>query len=176
MAQVFRRAVPIFRYLDTVGDGSGTKEAIGNYSDAGDGVTEFKITPAAGEIFEINRMIISLSDVGSLDSDSYGNGITLTNGISVVLGNDTGVLYTLTNGDPIKTNSNWGHLCYDVNVLEFGQGNEHLVVRWTFTKGYGGPFTLDGDHGDYLAVILNDSFVGLTEHRFHVQGEEKAWY
>lgn len=173
MVVSFDRRIPVFRYMDTVGDGTGTKSATGIYATP----TEFKVVPAAGEVFELHRMIISLSDTaGSLDSGSYGNGIVLTNGIKVEIRNASGTIFALTNDRPVITNAEWGHLCYDVNVLNFGTGDEHLVVRWTFTKGYGGPFIVDGDKGEYFAVILEDNFSGLTEHLFHIQGESRGWY
>jgi hypothetical protein len=72
---------PISRYADTVGDGSGIKNAIGDYS--GETPTIFKIAPSAGEIYVINRLIPFLRDTGGLDADKYGNNITLTNGIVI---------------------------------------------------------------------------------------------
>ena len=156
----------LFRYLDTVGDGSGTKDAVGNYAGA---VEEFKIVPAAGEVMRIHRLIVSAIDTTGMDADKYGNGITLTNGIFVKTKNASGTILDLTDGEPILTNGAWAHLCYDADVKTWGSGNDHLVVRWTFSKS-GAPIRLVGDDGEYLSVDLNDSFAGLLGHFFMVQG------
>jgi len=159
---------PIYQYLDLVGDGSGQTNATDNYAGA---VEEFKIVPAATETFVIHRMIISLSDTKTLAADQYGKNITLANGIEVKVIDSAGDLFDLTNGVPITTNAEWGHLCYDVNVLNFGTNpaNEHLVVRWTFDKS-GQPLYLRGSKGEYLAVQLHDDLSGLLTHNFLVQG------
>jgi len=68
------------RFLDTNGDGTGTKSATGNYAES---PVSFFIQPPAGEVFRLNRMLVHIEDSGTFDSGSYGNGITLTNGITV---------------------------------------------------------------------------------------------
>lgn len=156
----------ISQFLDLVGDGSGVNNAVGTYGSP----TDFKITPASDEIYVISRLIVSLEDTVGMDADAYGNGITLTNGIAVAVKDGSGVVDALT--DPthlIKTNGAWAHYCYDTELLEWGSGNEHLVVRWTFSKS-GKPLVLRGHRGEFLAVTLNDTFTGLVGHHFLVQG------
>jgi hypothetical protein len=155
------------RYVDTIGDGSGDKQAIGDYS--GTSETVFKFAPGAGQVARVHRLMLQVEDVGTFDSAKYGNGITLANGISIATHDSTSELIDLTDGLPIKTNADWGRICYDVSVLTFGQGNEHLIARWTFSKA-GAPLRLDGDLGQYLGITLSDDFSGLVAHTFCLQG------
>ena len=95
----------IFRFLDTNGDGTGITNAIGNYNVT---PTEFFIKPLVGEVYEIDRLIIQIADNGSIDAGSYGNGISLTNGITLKKIDDLGnILIDLTNNAPILTNGAW---------------------------------------------------------------------
>ena len=155
------------RFADTNGDGSGTKNAVGNYSGA---PQKFCIAPEAGEIFKVERIIPFLKDSGSLDSDYYGNGIILTNGIQIKVVRFAGqpqetVLADITDGVPVKSNSDWKRLCFDQNISEYGTGNETAVWRYTFSKD-APAIVLDGDNKEEIQVILNDDFSGLVEHYF----------
>ncbi len=164
----------ISRYLDTVGDGSGTKNAIGDYSAA---VTEFKIQPAASLRFRIARLLVSVVDANGMRDDEYGNlGNALANGIQIqVKDTDGNVINDLTDGIPITTNGGWSHVCYDTQVFNIGAGEDHLLVRWTFSKS--GTFIALSDNY-YFAAILNDDFdeagTGLIGHYFMVQGYQRG--
>ena len=167
---------PIYRYLDTNGDGTGTKNAIGNYTGEdgtleipAEGVTSFFIQPAPGEIFRIQRMIVNVHDAQKFKPEEYGNLTALTNGIFVRVSNN-GTTLDLTDGVPVKTNGSWGALCFDAELYSAAAGNgDYLRVRWTFAaSGY--PIRLVGDNNDRLEVVLNDNFTGLLDHYFQVQG------
>ncbi len=154
----------LVRILDTIGNGSGTKNAIGNYGTA----TKFLIKPAAGEVFIIARMIGHVVDSGTFDSSKYGNSIVLTNGIKAgyTRGNKT---YDLMDGMAVKTNVDWAGVCYDINVSSFGSGDEYLDFRWTFSKS-GTWIELNGNDGDELWIELEDDFSDLIAQYFTVQG------
>jgi hypothetical protein len=155
----------ISRYLDTVGDGSGTKNANGDYSESEE---IFFITPSAGSTYDIARMIVSVYDTTGMQAQEYGNLATaLDPGIVVRVSNSEGVINDLTDGVPITTNSGWGALCYDVDVKSWGSGNELLVVRWTFAKS---GVDIHLSLNEKLEVVLNDDFQGLLSHQFMVQG------
>lgn len=157
----------LFRYLDTDGDGGGTKNANGDYSST---ATDFKLSPASGERFEIARLNVAIGDSGQIDSGKYGNNITLTNGITVAVKNAAGVIVDITDGVPVMRNPDWSHLAgVDALPMEWGTGVGKLVVRFTFERT-GVPLQLDGSSGEYLAVTLNDDFSGLSEHYFMAQG------
>lgn len=158
----------LVRILDTNGDGTGTTNANGNYASAAD---DFYIKPPVGTRYEIDRLIVFIQDTGAFDAELYGNGAILTNGISLLQLNFDGTTRVdLTGGLSIKSNADWGRLCYDVDVKTWGTGDEVLLARFTFSK-FGGPLTLDGDAGQSLVVRLNDNLSALVYHYFTVEGQ-----
>lgn len=157
----------IYRILDTNGDGTGTKNAIGDY----DGLnTKFYIKPPSNQDFALYRMIVYVKDAGTLDASSYGNGITLATGIKVRVADAGGVILDLFDGQTVKSNADWAGACYDVSISTFGTGDNYLHVRWTFAKS-GQPLIINGEKGEWLEVVLNDAFDGLLSHYFKVQGK-----
>lgn len=157
----------IYRFLDVNGDGTGTKEALGDYSGMAQEI--FYIQPPVNTTFVLSRMIVQIEDNGGFDSGLYGNSITLTNGIVVRVSDDMSVLTALTDTIPILTNSDWAAYCYDVALSEYGTGNNYAHVRWTFARS-GQPLILRGNYNERLEVVLNDDFSDLVGHRFQVQG------
>ena len=155
----------LVRILDTIGDGTGIKNANGDYSG---GATRFLIKPAVGEVFIIARMLGHIVDGGSFDSGSYGNGITLTNGIKVGYSCGSKTI-DLMDGLSVITNVDWAGVCYDIDRSNFGSGDEYLDFRWTFSKS-GTWIELNGNNGDELWIELEDNFEGLKGHYFTVQG------
>jgi len=125
----------------------------------------------AGQILRIARLLVHIEDATVWSAANYGNlAAALTVGITVHTEDSSGAtIIDLTNGDPVKSNADWGKFCYDVSYVAFGAGNDFLQARWTFTKS-GQYIRLDGDTGDNLAVVLNDNFSGLVTHKFLVQG------
>jgi len=158
-----------FRYLSTDGTTNGTKNAIGDYSDTGSGLTIFSIQPPDGVVYRCSRIMPFIEDAGSFDSGKYGNSVVLTNGIEVRVQDDSGTIIDMTDGVPIKTNPHWKRLCYDVDPSAYGTGNEAVGVRWTFTKA-GQYIRLDGSNNERLEVLLHDAFDDLVGHYFQVQG------
>ena len=154
------------RFLDTNGNGTGSTAVTGDYSSAQE---IFYIQPPAATVYRLARMIVYIQDTGAFDADGYGNGSALTNGIVVHKRDDSGVIDNLTAGIPIKSNSQWGRLCFDTSLSTYGTGDESLAVRWTFTKA-GQYLRLDGDSNERLEIVLDDSFLHLVDHTFLVQG------
>jgi hypothetical protein len=182
------------RFLDTNGDGTGTKNANGDYSDPAD---IFYLQPAAGKVIRLNRMIIHYEDTQGMTATEYGNlgaaltnGIVVriqddsgtisdltdgvpTNGIVVRIQDDSGTISDLTDGVPVKTNADWSRFCYDAQlsvwVSSGAPTNDVAQVRWTFGKS-GTMIRLDGDANERLEVVLSDSFTGLIDQYFMVQG------
>lgn len=154
----------IFRYLDTNGDGSGTKNANGDYSSVAD---EFYCQPDMSVY--INRLIISIEDTSGMQAQEYGNlGSELTNGWELKVTDASGsVKLDLTDGIAVKTNAQIGRNCYDVDVKTWGAGDELLVARWTFGAS-GAPLYLSAN--DKLSVTFNDDLSGLISHYFLIQG------
>ncbi len=159
--------VSIYRYLDDVGDGSGVKQATGDYS-----VTPkiFLLAPPPEDIVEVERMIIFIRAPGPIFADAYGPGIdALTNGIKVFRRSGVVDDIELTDGIPIKTNAGWRRDMYDGDPSDFGPGDDYMVSRWTFGR-VGAPIILHGVRGDTLEVLLNDDFSTLVEHTFKANG------
>ena len=157
----------IFKLLSSNGDGTGTVNAIGDYS-----VTPLSLKlKLTGTILpvEIERLIVMIQDTGAFDAEKYGNGITLTNGIRVYVRDITDAVIEELTMFPILSSGDWAGHCHDLNHFTFGTGDEIATVRWTFAKS-GAPVTIDFSKGQYLEALLNDDFTGLVKHRFGVQG------
>ena len=154
-----------FQMADTVGDGSGTANAVGDLS-AG---VEFKVLCGANELLQCHRVIVLIEDGGPLSADNYGNLAALTNGIDCYVKDPAGAIdYQLI--DPnltIKSNLLWSQYCYDVKEINFGSGNDGVAVRWTFAKA-GAPIQLEP--GWSLNFLCQDNLTGLVTHTFQVQG------
>jgi len=157
------------QFADTVGDGSGTINAIGDY----DTTSElFMITAGVEEHIIVTRCITSFTAAAITKADVYGDGTALPNGIVMfVMDKNSAIQYYLTDQNaPIKTNTDWAQLCFDFAVFTgFATGDDFLVARWTFEKS-GKPVELLP--GWSLAVLLQDDFsiLGLTEHNFFMHG------
>jgi len=153
----------VYRLLDTVGDGTGTKNATGDYSTP----QAFRISAPSGGLYMIERMIVHIRDAQALSADNYGNLAELTTGVSVKVYNGDTEDVDLTDGEPIKNHADWDGQCYDGKTTDFGSGNNFYTVRWTFSKA-GQPLYLHGDWN--LRVELADNLTGLIKHQFRVQG------
>ena len=111
-----------------------TISAIGDYSSA---VEQFIFSPVPNRTFVAHRMIVYIEDAGAPDSGFYGNSVVLTNGVSVVVRDAAdNLVVDVTGSEPVRTNAQWGALCYDVKTATFGQGNDAVMVRWTFAGGW----------------------------------------
>jgi len=151
-----------FKYLVDEAD-SDNKNANKDYNGS---AAEFTFT--ATENTKLERMIVYVEDAGGFDAGAYGNSVVLTNGISVEVVTHDGTQHIdLTDGLPIKTNAHWSRLCYDVNYIDYGTGNNAIAVRWTFAKS-GAPLYLP--IGYKLVVNVSDTLTGLVDHTFMVQG------
>lgn len=161
----------IYRYLDTVGDGSGIKTGIAEHATP----TPLKIVPAAGQVIEIERMIIFIRDT-AIDSNAYGATAAgaLSNGILVRCFRGDDVILDLLDGVPILTTGDWVRQCFDADTKDWAAaGNKLLTIRWQF-RGAGSPLQFHGDHNDSFQVLMDDDMRHLVDHRFMVQGRVVA--
>ena len=161
-------ANPFFRYLDTNGDGTGTKNANGDYSLVAD---DFYFQPTRA--CYIHRMLVFMEDTSGFTAEEYGNlGAALSNGYEVQLKDSSdGVQVDLTDGVVITTNSSLARTCYDANLKDWGTTptDEALVARWTFSRA-GIPLYMNAN--DKFVITFNDDLTGLLQHYFMVQGHE----
>lgn len=163
---------PISRYMDLVGDGSGADNI--TLQDGSTTPVIYKIKPGAGETFEVNRIIVSMTITANNPNSGYGGSATeLTNGLQlkVITGAAGGsTVWDITNGVPIKANHDWKNLCHDEIASTYGTTQSDLSYRYTFTKD-GRPIELSGDQGDEFQLIINDDMTAVTnlgEHRIRV--------
>ena len=156
---------PFRRYLDTNGDGTGTKSAIGDYSGAPE---EFFIQPPTDDVFALSMLLPSIGDAGKFGSSDYGAMSMLTNGILVQKTDSVGnVLEDLTDQVPIRCNGHWlanaGHATRDEDPAA---ADNWATVSWSL----GGRLPLVLRHEERFVVKLNDNFSGLTAHWFKIEG------
>ena len=160
----------VYRFLDTNGDGTGSIDAAVNGASTNQ---RFWISPplGGGVVFALERVIVFLSDSGSLDSGLYGNGINLGVGQGLLLQktsrDGTTVLNDLMAGQEIRTNLDWTKYAYDKSPFSYGSGEEGYAVRWTFSKA-GQSLYIHDDEA--LSLFVRGNLSGLNNHTFHVQG------
>ena len=161
------------RTPDTVGDGTGTKNA--NVNGATTAVV-FKINLPSTRWINLARMIVEVRDAGQFSAERYGfiaNG--LTNGIQVgrFLTADDSLSVDYLDGLPVKHNAAWGRHCYDTTLRTWGAGDQFLHARWTFSRA--GIFThMRSTDASYFGVKIRDDCTGLVEHYFTVQGYSRS--
>lgn len=157
---------PVFRFLDTLGNGLGTKDATGNYSSTD---TPFFIeTTDPKEQLVLHRVMCYVEDSGGSPSlATYGGLTALTDGIVCRVTYRDGTVIDLTNGVPIQSNSEWARICYDVEIATFPAGNNYVHARWTFARS-GWPIVLNAF--DKLEFVMRDNLSSYVEHSFLVQG------
>lgn len=158
------------RQLDTVGDGSGSKDL----SVKGDiTAVDFYLKPEAGKVYEVHRMMMFMQDAAlTFDPAGFGALAILTTGLllQVEERSDDSVLFDLLDGEALKTNGHWGTLGYDVKLDDYGgtPTDAVLLSRLSFDK-FGGPLTLTDTEQFRLSV--RDDLTGLTEFRITLEGE-----
>jgi hypothetical protein len=162
-----QRKRPLFRFLDTLGNGLGIKDAVGNYASAD---TAFFIeTTDPHERYIIHRIMTYIEDAGGSPNLSlYGGRPALTDGILLrVVHRDDNVPHDLSDGLPITRNSDWARICFDVTIATFPAGNNYVHARWTFALS-GWPIVLNPF--DRLEFVMRDNMTNLAVHSFLVQG------
>lgn len=159
------------RFLDTNGDGTGTKNAAVDYSS---GEEIFFIKPAASTIFRITRLLISIHCGSGSTWGEFGNLAALGTGIEIRHQNDSGTVLDCTDQVLITTNAGIGFHCYDTQLMNAGTGDDFVAGRWSFggDDKSGAPIRLDGDDADNerLEVVLNDNFSTFTAMYFKING------
>ena len=167
----------LYRFLDTVGDGSGTVNAVGNYATD----TIFMIKPftssvnqhVRSEIFNVQKLVVVIEDVGAVLPDLYAALTALTNGIRIRVSNKDGEYVDLLDGVAVKRHSDFARLA-GVSIKETAGGTNNFVfveIDLAAASADGTGLRLDGDNEDRLEVVLKDNFTGLVSHYFVAHGE-----
>jgi hypothetical protein len=152
------------RFLDVVGDGTGSTEA---NVDGSITPVDFHYFVPDGHTLLIYRLIVWIKDTGSLDADNYGNGLQLTNGI---LGGKTDALGNFlvrpsTLQTPVKTNGDWAAFSFNINYLDAGNTDNVMVARYTYTED-GAPLMFEENTA--YTIRIGDDLTPLTGHRFRI--------
>lgn len=166
----------ISRYLDTVGDGTGTKNAAGDYTIATGTPTTFFIAPASGVRYLITRLAIVVQDTTGFLATTYGAAGALATGYRVEHHTDDGTLVTdYMDGVRVRTNAGLLHTA-DVSfptATAWDGGAQVLRAVFDFSRWHGdnGGLVLNGTSNERLAIpFTNDNTSGLTGHYFVAQG------
>lgn len=153
------------RYLDTNGDSTGTKSAVGDYSAS---PAEFFIQPIVNEVMALSLLLPSIMDSGKFSSSGYGAMTMLPNGISVQKTDSVGaVLEDLTDQVPIRCNGHWlANAGNAVRDQDPAAADNWMTVSWSL----GDRLPLVLRHEERFVIKLNDDFTGLEAHWFKVEG------
>lgn len=156
----------IYRFLTDDGlVGDGTNQNITGAADV------HWCGPPDGETWDIHRVIVNIRDVGTVNADTFGALTELTNGckFEVRRGEAQVKMLDLLDGQTIKNNGDWAHVCYDLDISAAAAGAKQVTVRWTFSKG-GQPVRLVGGLQERLVFETQDDTTGLVEFSIMAQG------
>lgn len=161
----------ISRHLDSVGDGSGIKDAIGDYSAT---PIVFRIENYSSDMdMALSTLDLYIQGEEEFLPTNYGGVDELENGISVIV-RKTSTDVDLTNGEPIIHTCCLCRLFHEVQYSMTGSwepgaplGKNWISATWKF-KRHGVELVLS--EGESLEVMLSDNFIGLDAHRFMVYG------
>ena len=128
----------------------------------------YHVTPPAGQIWDITRLIFVIEDDSAMDTAKFGGMNALTNG--VVLRMHNGIIKNIFN---VKTNGELASRSYDLVYDDKAPaGVFGLRCRTTFAgqSKRGVTIRLYGDSGDELQLLIQDNLTDLLFFRAIVQG------
>jgi len=153
----------LFRYLDSVGNGSGTK-------DMGTTVDEYFIKPPAGFIYVIDKLRIAVVDNAVLVPSGFGGAAALVTGCLMKLqaaGSEIVDILDLLDGTPLK---NHGELSA-LGILEIQDGAASCFVQCEVDYARdGAPLRLDGDRDERIMFKVQDDLSGYVSVYVSVTG------
>ncbi len=162
----FSVPVPLFRFLDSVGNGTGSKTMVANFAGA---ATSYKVLVPAGKIYVLTQFVIHISGTGTYSAVNFGGISGLTNGVLLNI-KMNGNIGPLVDNVPIKDNSTFYHLSpSSVQIINLAGSTSVLVAQYNPTD-FGMPATLNGDAGDYIEAVLHDDLSALGTFDMHVKG------
>lgn len=158
-----QESYPIYRFLDTVGDGTGTHNAVGDYTTPI--VLRCDVRP--NEIITGHLLIVHIQDSGTFDPAKYGVLAALTNGIHVGLYGVDGVEKLRLTQDPVKDHGDWTHYGLSSEAAA-GAGGVMFVVHIDLAGGLSDGVKMYP--GESMQVHLSDNLTGLDDHHFILHG------
>lgn len=158
---------PFIRLLDSVGDGSGGVNAIGDYSAA---PVEFSIRPPDGQVLVLTQLTVHYNAPGIFGALGYANLPALPVGILLDTRDRQGsVVSPLTGQVPVTFNTSWMAYGYNMNNQSWG-GAETTIEAVLNMGAFDTGFEIDGNKAEYLAATLNDDFTGIVVQTFLAKG------
>lgn len=159
------------RFLDTVGDGSGTKNAIGDFSAA---TQSFIIKPATNQVISIDKLVIFVKGAGRGNAMGYGSASLLSTGIELIWERNGSEFRNFTDEIPIQAHVDWMRHSSVTSFEDTVPEGNVFSMEWDFREMSGGPIVLHDSKLDVFGVTLDDDFSGtgvaLVEHFFNVHG------
>lgn len=150
----------IARFLTDDGLFDGEESLLGDHDSV-----DFWIAPGAGITYLIDKMIVTIEDVGVMTPVLYGGITALTNGVELwVKTAADAVLVRLDSGINIKNNAGWMNLADRV----FNDYLAAVAGIVQYVLDFKDPILLAG--GDKLGVTLDDNTAGLVGHHIFVTG------
>lgn len=149
------------RFMDTNGDGTGIKNHARNYSS---GWVRARIRPTNNAPLYVDCLYVHIATSSNIGDALFGSLPPLTNGLYICLEDINGnLIYDLTDGIPIQTNSDFTHLGFSVSPLDAGNGLNYVSIRLQNIYRHLQPI----EPGQQLSVRMRDNFSGLTELLFY---------
>lgn len=158
------------RCLDSLGDGTGTKNA---KVDGSVTPQDFFIQPSSDQVLILENLMVVVEDTGAMGAPNYGNVSTLSNGVGLYLSlpGEVDILGGLT----IKRHYDWARLSGD-NIVDSnplgGVGSNIFVAHINFRKLFSEPLVLSGkgSNPDKLIARISDDLTDLDGHYFFASG------
>ncbi|MCP4897894.1 MAG: hypothetical protein GY906_13055 [bacterium] len=161
----------LFRALDDVGDGSGEKNHVADYS-----VTPSKalLVPTEDLIYAIGSLQIFIADNATIGADKYGGTKALAEGKGMLLrveDDEDNVVMDLFDGGEVLTNAGWALLSGQITDAGIGSGANYLFTEINFLSKLGDYLRLDGRSKERLVLHLRDDLTDLLKHYFMCFGD-----
>jgi len=132
----------------------------------------YELAPPPGVVWQITRLLITVTDNLVMDDGKFGGIAALTNGVVGIVKTTAGRVANITNW---KTN---GNMMSDMFNVEYNDrapaGGYGLRGRWTFEEA-GIVAEIDGDEGEYLRVLIQDDITANASFRIKAQGRVKSF-
>ena len=177
--------VEVAQFLTQAGDGTGDPEAVGDYSG---GAVEYNLKVQQPVGVTANRpegqvvmVLQSLSifvgfsaTLSAFDHSQYANLPELLNGVKIeIRGAAQATLRNLSAGDAVTTNGGLLSITTRYERMQWlgnGAGANGYNFVYDFDNIFPGGITINETLDEYLSVVVNDDFTGLTNHRFFATG------
>lgn len=132
----------------------------------------YELAPPPGVIWQITRMLITITDNLTMDDGKFGGIAALTNGVVGVANTTAGRIANITDW---KTNGDMMRDMYDVEYNDRApSGGYGLRARWTF-RNAGIVAELNGDNGEYLRALIQDDITENASFQIKAQGRVRTF-